>query len=434
MIIQSEQDLEPYLKDFQWVEHRKDQPDLFITGAEFQAHFLYFAGHTLEKRQALAECIEAYNQHFGKYLTWGGYYDDHGDGHYADLDDPKMPSIRQVIAQKSHPDDQIEWYCASGDRKEAPEYMISAMTNRGWEGHLLYCSEIKFCVPNRLIFDPETKAILMQLIQLFIDKLEVYYAVAGFQSILPYRPMGVGDYALAQGKKFWGIYLGAGVDETNLIQDGIKSIDWLTYLSNTLVQRICEVKTFTKYCEFFDLKPQQQENGFLFQQEDFPQLLPSNLPVLASYYNLNRALRPLRNGAYWSISRDVGNHYKVLDVEASRKWIRRLDAPDIFQDRGHYEERKPRKQNIYLESGRACEIDGVYRYDEQVDLDGQPVYVGYKDRDDYKPNNLDDFRQQVVLLKGDIAPRFLDFYENAVLKEAKKIKWHLVCEIVKVDK
>lgn len=145
-------------------------------------------------------------------------------------------------------------------------------------------------------------------------------------------------------------------------------------------------------------------------------------------------MRPLRNGAYWSISYDVGNNYKVLDVDAGRKWIRRLDAPDIFPDRGHYEERKPRKQNIYLESGRPCEVDGVYRYDEQIGLDGQPEYVGYKDRNDYKLNNLDDYRQQVVLFKGDIAPRFLDFYENAVLKEAKKINWHLVSEIVRIKK
>ena len=39
--------LEPYFKNFPWLEHREDQPFLFITGAEFKAHFLYFAGHTL---------------------------------------------------------------------------------------------------------------------------------------------------------------------------------------------------------------------------------------------------------------------------------------------------------------------------------------------------------------------------------------------------
>lgn len=432
MIIQSEQDLEPYLKDFQWVEHRQDQPDLFITGAEFQAHFLYFAGHTPEKRQALVECIEAYNQHYAEHFTWGAYVNEKGKGRYYDIG--KMPSIQDAVAKHTHPDDQIEWRCASGERDEAPEYMIYAFTNRGWEGRKQECSTLTFHVPNQLIFEPKQKQILMSLIQICIDKLGVYHAVAGFQSALPYNPIGVGDYSLAQGERFWGIYQGANIRERSRIADGIKSIDWLTYLSNTLVQRICEVKTFPKYCEFFDLKPQQLENGFLFQLEDYPQLLPSNLPVLDSYFNLNKALRPLRNGTSLSISWDVGNHYKVLDVDASRKWIRRLDAPDIFPDCGHYEERKPRNQNTYLESGRPCEIDGVYRYDEQVDLDGQPVYVGYKDRNDYEQNSSNDYRQQVVLLKGDIAPRFLDFYENAVLKEAKKIKWHLVSEIIKVDK
>ncbi|MFH4157272.1 type VI immunity family protein [Acinetobacter bereziniae] len=417
-MINSYADLEPYLKDFQWLEHKKDQPSLFITGAEFQAHFLYFAGHTPEKRQALAECIEAYNQYFAEHFTWGTYVDEKGKGRYYDI--AEMPSIQEAISTNSDPDDQIEWRCASGERDEAPEYMIYAFTNRSWEGHLLYSSTLTFHVPNQLIFDPEQKQILMSLIQMCIDKLGVYHAVAGFQGVLPYKPIGVGDYSLAQGERFWGIYQGASIRERSRIADGIKSIDWLTYISHTLVQRICEVKTFPKYCEHFNLQPQQQKDGFLFQLEEFPQLLPSNQPVLDSYFNLNKALRPLRNGAYWHISYDVGNNYQVLDVDESRKWIRRLDAPDIFPDRGHYQECTPAKKNIYLESGRPCEIDGVYRYDEQLDLDGQPVHSGGKYEIDpinsYEENYLSDYRQHVVLLKGDIAPRFLECYDHMVLK------------------
>ena len=48
--------------------------------------------------------------------------------------------------------------------------MISAMTNRDWEGHNLYCSEIKFCVPNKLIFEPEMKKVLLDMIDTFIEK------------------------------------------------------------------------------------------------------------------------------------------------------------------------------------------------------------------------------------------------------------------------
>lgn len=430
MIIQNHSDFEPYFTEFQWGEHRKDKPSLFIAGAEFQAHFLYHAGHTAEKRQALIECINEYMEHYGQYMTWGTAFDKNGKGRYVDFE--KMPSISDVVQFNQDHDDQIEWYVASGERDEAPEYSVMAFTNRDWEGRLLYSSTLTFRVAKDLIFNPEQKQILLSLIQLCINKLGVYHAVAGFQGALPYKPIGVGDYSLIQSQRFWGIYQGANIFERTLIQNGIKSIDWLTYINNDLVQRICEVKTFGKYCEHFKVQPQQLTDGFLFLLENFPQLMPSNLPVIESYFNLNKALRPLRNGAYEPISLDTGNNYKVLDVGASRKWIRRLDAPDVFPDQGHYKEQNPNKSNLYLESGTYCEINGVYRFDEQLDLKGQPVYSGHQNPLDYETNFLADYRQHVVLLKGDIAPRFLEFSDYAVLKQAKKIRWHLVSEIVRI--
>ncbi|RKG37733.1 type VI immunity family protein [Acinetobacter rongchengensis] len=433
-MIQSEQDMKPYLNKFQWSEERKGKANLFIMGAEFQAHFLYFAGHTPEKRQALYECIKAYNELFGRHFTRCVFTNEKEQYRRPSINSKKMPTLEEFFAMKTQEYDQIEWYCESGERGEAPEYMIYAFTNRGWEGRLLYGSTLTFRVPNQLIFDVEQKQILMSLIQMCIDKLEVYHAVAGFQNTIPYDPRGVQKEVFEQAKRFLGIYQGADISECSKIQDGIKSIDWLTYLNKTLVQRICEVKAFPKYCEHFHLKPEQQENGFLFQLEDYPQLLPSHLPILDSYFNLNKALRPIRNGNSLCIALVDNEDYEILNRVQTRAWIRRFDAPDIFPDCGHYEERKPRKKNIYLESGRPCEIDGIYRYEDQLNSKGEPKHAGYDDRDDYQQNYVYDLRQQVVLLKGDIAPRFLEFYENAVLKEAKKIKWHLVSEIIKVDK
>lgn len=431
MLIQSFQDLDPYIEHFQWLEYKKDQDPLFLITADFQAQFLYFNGYTPEKRQALAECIEAYNAHFGEYLTWGGYYDKNDRFHITQLDDPKAQTIWQVLEQWAHPSDNIMWESASGDKEEAPEYRISAMTNRQWESELLQSSQVSFSVPNELIFDPEKHQILLDLFHLFIDKLDVYHAVAGLQSIIPYNPMGVGDYSLEQSKRFWGIYQGGNFMERNKISDGIKSIDWLTYLSNTLVQRICPVDTFVKtYCPHFDIKPQQQQHGVLFQLEEYPQILPSNEPVLPSYYNLNRALRPLRNGIYGGVSIDEGQGYAVLDTSATRQWIRRLDAPDIFPDQGHYEERPPKKK-VYLKSGKICEVDGVYRYDEQIDTRGEAVKAN---KNGYEVDSTFDYRQHVILLKGDLAPNFLEFNKKAEFVGAKKIKWHLVSEIVRIKK
>ena len=311
--------------------------------------------------------------------------------------------------------------------------MISAMTNRDWEGHNLYCSEIKFCVPNKLIFEPEMKKVLLDMIDTFIEKLGVYHAVAGIQSVLPYRPQGVGDYARLQAERFLGIYMGADSTERNLIRNGIKSIDWFTYISNTLAQRICSLTMFPKYCELLKVKVQQKPHGFQFLLEEFPQILPQAEPIPDSYFNLNKALRPLRNGAYWAISKDVGKNYKVLDTDATRKWIRRLDAPGIFPDQGYYKEVPPKDKAVYLETGKACKVAGVYRYDDELDIDGKPVHAGHVNRTDYEENYTSDYRQHVVLLVGDIAPRFLAFFDHAELKEAKTVKWHLVSEIIKVD-
>lgn len=431
-MIRSEQDMAPHFNHFQWSAIRENKSNLFVMGAEFQAHFFYFAGHSAEKKKALYECIKEYNQLFGEHFTRCVFTNEKECYRRPSIRSAKMPSLEAFFAMKTQEDDRIEWYCASGERGEAPEYMINAYNNRAWEGHLLQCSTLTFCVPNNLIFDKEKKKILMSLIQTCIQKLGAYYAVAGFQNVMPYDPRDVQQQAFEQAKRFLGIYQGANLFERSSIQDGIKSIDWLTYLSNTLVQRVCEVALFPKYCDNFQLQPQQQENGFLFQLEEFPQLLPSNEVILASYFNLNKALRPLRNGKSLCISLVDRDDCEILNIKQTRAWIRRFDAPDIFPDQGNYTYRRPQNNNIYLESGELCQIDGVYRFDEHLNLDGQPVYVGQEDCDDIQLNFRYDYRQQVVLLKGDLAPRFLEFSDHAILKKAQIIKWHLISEIVKL--
>lgn len=432
MIINSLEDYAKYYKDFQWIENRdNEQPSLMLVGVEFQAHFLYFAGHIPEKRQALAECIEEYQKYFGDHLTWCAYEDKEGSWRDNLLDEADTPSLQQIFQMQPDPDDIIQIYYGSHEPLDAVEYAINATTNRKWQGQLLLSSFVQFKVIADDVFDPEKFKIINDLIRFFIKKLGVYHAVSGFQSNTAYMPKNIGDYALEQSKRFLGIYQGASLSETEAINEGIKSIDWITYVNDTLIQRICDVSDFPKYCKLFNLTPERLDDGYIFQLEKYPQLIPSNEPILESYINLNKALRPLRNGAYKAISHYSSNNLNVLDVSNTRLWIRRFDAPDIYPNQKNYAEKNP-SQTIYLDSGEKCVIDGIYRYDQDTKVDGTPKHVSYSNRDDYVPNSINDYRQQVVLLKGDLAPRYLDFYDNAVLKEAKKVKWRLVSEIIRV--
>ena len=76
--------------------------------------------------------LRLFNQHYAEHFTWGAYVNEKGKGRYYDI--AEMPSIQEAVTKHTHPDDQIEWYCASGERDEAPEYMINTFTNRGGRG------------------------------------------------------------------------------------------------------------------------------------------------------------------------------------------------------------------------------------------------------------------------------------------------------------
>lgn len=96
------------------------------------------------------ECIEEYIKYYGEHFTWGAYVNEKSKGRYYTI--AKMPSIQNVVAKHIHPDDQIEWYCASGERDEAPEYALMVFTNRGWEGRKTEMFNFNFSCTKRIDF------------------------------------------------------------------------------------------------------------------------------------------------------------------------------------------------------------------------------------------------------------------------------------------
>ncbi|WGG52409.1 hypothetical protein [Rugamonas sp. DEMB1] len=59
--------VESQLPDFQYVDRDNDR---IIVTVGFTAAFYFFDGHTVEKRLALVDCIEAYETAYGNHLTW----------------------------------------------------------------------------------------------------------------------------------------------------------------------------------------------------------------------------------------------------------------------------------------------------------------------------------------------------------------------------
>ncbi len=80
---------EALLPDFQYVD--SDHGRIALT-VGFTASFYFGAGHTAAKRNAVVECIEAFEAAYGEHLVWAF---DEDTGRRVKLADKKLPPLRQ---------------------------------------------------------------------------------------------------------------------------------------------------------------------------------------------------------------------------------------------------------------------------------------------------------------------------------------------------
>ena len=158
-----------------------------------------------------------------------------------------------------------------------------------------------------------------------------------------------------------------------------------------------------------------------------PQLLPVDEEIPDSYLKINAITRPMRNGNYGSIGNgyDEGIGYQSFNTYFTDLWMRRFDNPRLWrklpQPIDNRTLRQPLFEPITLMSAQVCEINGRYRYEEEYDhVRGNPVYF----EEPYSRSN--DYRQYVVLLKGDVAPYFIKMDRHGHTEEKVSIAWTLV--------
>jgi len=165
--------VEALLPDFQYVDG-----DRIVLTVGFTASFCFWQGHTPAKRQAVVECVEAFEAAYGDNLTWGC---DPDSWETRWLADSKLPRFRDYVRTLDE-DDAIAWYVASGDDDEAANsYSLSCLTERGWmEGQM---SSFRFQVPRSVIFDSAQQKVLSDFIYFCHARLQPFHGQAGFSTI-----------------------------------------------------------------------------------------------------------------------------------------------------------------------------------------------------------------------------------------------------------
>jgi hypothetical protein len=402
--------IEVLVPDFQYVD--SDHNRVVMT-VGFSASFYFWGGHTPAKRQALIECVEAFEAAYGGYLRWGM---DEDAGRRVKLADNKLPPLRQY-AKSLDEDDCISWYLASGDdTKAVSDYAISCLTERGWmDGEI---SVLRFQVPRALVFQPEGQKVLSDLIFLCYVRLEPFHGNAGLTAISTYDEVEWEPEKLDVATRYLALYNDDRVGDAMQAPRGVKSVNWLTFIGNTLTQRLGGPDAFAAYCRRFGVESTQHGSGFLIRAGEYPQLGPIDELAPDAYVRVNAALRPLRNGNFGSMGTGSVNGERRFNRCTSDLWIRRFDAPGIwppatFVGLPRTPVGKPPSKKISLKTGETCSVHGRYRHPGF-----EPV----------APGN-DDGAPQVVLLPGDAAPYWLKLGPHGEYLGRDDLTWELVTEL-----
>lgn len=404
--------MESLLPDFQYVDWDTDR---IIVTVGFTAAFYFWGGHTSAKRLALVECIEAYETAYGEQLTWAC---DPDSWKPSKLSKKTQPTFRDYIKPLDQ-DDSIEWYQSSGDDPDAVgEYAVSCLTERGWQDDQLSC--FQFQVPRENAFDNDKLKILESLLTFCANRLAPFHGNAGLTAITIEQGLTWEPEVLDLSTRYRALYVEDIVSDIQDAHNGLKGVNWLTFVGDTLTERLGGPKTFPAYCRRFGVEPTRTSNGFVIRAGETPQLGPvTELPPNA-YVQVNAATRPLRNGNYTSMGSGSVNGELRFNTVTSDLWIRRLDAPDIWPPKsfvglGLKLVGKIPVKSIKLKTGVACLVHGRYRQ--------HPIKPPR--RNDDEDNDV----PTVVLLPGDIAPYQLRLGPHGEFLGRDAITWALYSEL-----
>lgn len=423
------EEMNEYKEDFHYYDVINDK-EVTVNDVHLTACLFFRDGHLPEVREQLRDCIDQYMALFGEYITWGF---NPKNRRWKEKPFDKLPSFNEILQERKDPDDIIEWFVSAGSHKlieEAVPYELFCSTERNWE--LEDISQLRFRVDRADFFNPDKQVMIVNLFNYCIHKLNPYFAYMGLGSAIGYEEQYSIDL-LNQAKQFFGINIIDTWDAV-VMHHGIRSIDWWTYISDDLAQRIGGRDKLLEQVTAKSVAHKIYDNGVLLIADEVPQLLPIDKPIPQSYLDINDICRPMRNGRYGSLTRmnqyDGGVGRQTFNAYFTDLWLRRFDNPELWRTFPQQttpditaEPIKTAKGEITtLNTGEVCQQDGRYIYLDEYDYNRKQ----FRHHNIASDGRLTDYRQYVVLKKGDIAPYFIHMDANWRTVEAMKIAWTLV--------
>lgn len=423
------EEMNTHQEDFHYYDIIDDK-EVTVNDVHLTACLFFRDGHLQVVREHLRDCISQYMALFGEHITWGF---SPKNRRWKEKPFDKLPSFNDMLEERKDPDDIIEWFVSAGDHRlmeEAVPYELFCITERDWK--LEDISQLRFRVDRADFFNPDKQAMIINLFNYCVHKLNPYFAYMGWGAAIG-RDRDYGIDELNQCKNFLGVNV-TSIWDTAVMHHGIRSIDWWTYISDDLAQRIGGRDKLLAQVTAKAVMHKLYDHGVLLIADEVPQLLPADKAIPQSYLDINDICRPMRNGAFGSLRLmnvyDGGIGYQTFNAYFTDLWLRRFDNPDLWrtfpQQTTPSITGEPIKtaagEIITLKTGEICQQDGRYLYMDEYDYNRKEFRYHSIAFD----GALIDYRQYVVLKKGDIAPYFIHMDANWRTVEAMEIIWTLV--------
>jgi hypothetical protein len=283
-----------------------------------------------ELRKALVSCIEHYLALAGDRVK---LYSFANDRQFRKLKPGERIDSNRLMAMVN-PEEDFEFEASAEDEGIAQHWSINVMSSQ----ITFREDEIGYLIaylPFTILENAPPRS-FSKLFLYFCNALSVEHAYGGMGWVLPFDPSGRrGALHLPtvaeQAWRFCALDLDNPTTTSNHCEDGIKSINWLTAVSNRLLDRIGGANEVVKLAGR-EIESYPYSNGFVFQAGASPQIGDSYQGLIpAAYVALGKALKPLRAAYKDTLLYAPPNYGPVPKGENPNKvftqrWLARFDG------------------------------------------------------------------------------------------------------------
>jgi hypothetical protein len=294
---------------------------------------LYFKGaHTLEVREAICLCFDAYEAIAKEHLTWL-WREEPPEGP-DNLAYAKAKPMRDMMKRMKENDAVSFAYIGGKNPEDASPWLFNVSGHRGWQAKMgtWGLDSLQFSLPFSYV--EENPTTFQTLFVDFARLLKAEHGHGGFAfnlSLVRKEPNESTEAVMAS--KMNGIDTGSAVRisgrHENGITDHIKTIGWLTAINQDMLKKVGGLATLRSELPMDWFAKYDYGNGMVIQAGPKPEIAGIELdPKPAIYVLPNMALKELRMAEIGSL------HYGSNDGEprlfglAAERWLQRFDVPD----------------------------------------------------------------------------------------------------------